>query len=117
MTQTLQHDVGSAYVITLLVMAITMALAMGLVTAGVSELDISGNYRNRATVYYAADSGIERTIVDLRADFTWIDQVLESGPWALVDPFPSTVTIDGTALVLPTDAGGEVIPGYVDLGN
>ncbi len=117
MTQTLQHDVGSAYVITLLVMAITTALAMGLVTAGVSELDISGNYRNRATVYYAADSGIERTIVDLRADFTWIDQVLESGPWALVDPFPSTVTIDGTALVLPTDAGGEVIPGYVDLGN
>ena len=47
MTHALQNDAGSAYVVTLLVMSITLALGMALVTAGVTELDISGNYRNR----------------------------------------------------------------------
>ena len=117
MTLTLQNDAGSAYIVTLLVMSITLALGMGLVTAGVTELDISGNYRNRATAYYAADSGIEKTIVDLRADQTWIDQVIDSVAWTLVDPFPSTVTVGGVTLTLPVDGGGEVIPGYVDFGN
>ena len=117
MTNTLQNDAGSAYVVTLLVMSITLALGMGLVTAGVTELDISGNYRNRATAYYAADSGIEKTIVDLRADQTWIEQVIDSTVWTLVDPFPSTVTVGGVTLTLPVDGGGEVIPGCVDFGN
>ncbi len=117
MTHALQNDAGSAYVVTLLVMSITLALGMALVTAGVTELDISGNYRNRATAYYAADSGIEKTIVDLRADSTWIDQVIEAATWTLVDPFPSTVTIDGMTMNLPTDGNGDVIPGYVDLGS
>ena len=114
---TLQDNTGSAYVVTLLVMSITLALGMGLVTAGVTELDISGNYRNRATAYYAADSGIEKTIVDLRADQAWIDQVIDTTTWALVDPFPSTVTFGGMTVTLPVDGGGDVIPGYVDLGN
>ncbi len=117
MTPTLQSNAGSAYLVTLLVMAITLALGTALVTGGVTELDISGHYRNRATAYYAADSGIEQTVVDLLADSTWIEQVIESDPWALVNPFPSTVTFDGMTLNLPTDGNGDVIPGYVDLGS
>ena len=108
---------GFAFLITVLVMAITMAMGLGLVMSGGTELDISGNYRNRATAYYAADSGLERTIVDLRASTSWIDEVIDTTTWTVWSPFPTTVTFDGQTVTLATDGNGNVIANYYALGS
>ena len=108
---------GSAFVITLLVMAITLAMGLALVTSGMTELDISGNYRNRATAYYAADSGLEQTVVDLGASTTWIEQVIDTTTWTIHDPFPTSITINGQTVTLAVDGNGDVIPGYYSFGS
>ncbi len=115
--RTRRPEEGSAFVITLLVMAITLVMGLGLVTSGMTELDISGNYRSRATAYYAADSGLEQTVVDLGATTTWIEQVIDTTTWTLHDPFPTTITIDGQTVSLTVDGNGDVIPGYYPFGS
>ncbi len=108
---------GSAFVITLLVMAITLVMGIGLVSSGVTELDISGNYRNRATAYFAADSGLEQTIIDLGASTSWVDQVINTTTWTIHSPFPTTVTIDGQTVALAVDGNGVVIADYYAFGS
>jgi len=108
---------GSAFVITLLVMAITLAMGLALVSSGMTELDISGNYRNRATAYYAADSGLEQTIIDLAASTAWIDEVINTNTWTLQSPFPTSVTFNGQTVTLAVDGNGDVIPAYYALGS
>lgn len=108
---------GSAFVITLLVMAITLAMGLALVTSGMTELDISGNYRNRATAYYAAASGLEQTVVDLGVSTTWIEQVINTTTWTIHDPFPTSITINGQTVALAVDGNGDVIPGYYPFGS
>lgn len=115
--RTRRSEGGSAFVITLLVMAITLVMGLGLVTSGMTELDISGNYRSRATAYYAADSGLEQTIVDLGSTTTWIEQVIDTTTWTLRDPFPTSVTIDGQTVSLAVDGNGNVIPDYYPFGS
>jgi len=114
---TRRSEGGSAFVITLLVMAITLVMGLGLVTSGVTELDISGNYRSRATAYYAADSGLEQTIVDLGSTTTWIEQVIDTATWTIHDPFPTSITIAGHTVALAVDGNGDVIPDYYALGS
>lgn len=108
---------GSAYVITLLVMAITLVMGLALVTSGVTELDISGNYRNRATAYYAADSGLEQTVIDLGASTTWIEQVVSTANWVVHNPFPTSITIDGQTVALAIDGNGDPIAAYYAFGS
>ncbi len=110
-----QH--GSAFVITLLVMAITLVMGLGLVTSGMTELDISGNYRSRATAYYAADSGLEQTVVDLGSTTTWIEQVIDTTTWTIHSPFPTSITIAGQTVSLAVDGNGDVIPDYYPFGS
>jgi len=108
---------GSAFVITLLVMAITLAMGLALVSSGMTELDISGNYRNRATAYYAADSGLEQTIIDLSASSAWVDQVIDTNTWTLQSPFPTSLTFNGQTVTMAVDGNGDVIPAYYALGT
>lgn len=115
--RTRRSEEGSAFVITLLVMAITLAMGLALVTSGVTELDISGNYRSRATAYYAADSGLEQTIVDLGATTTWIEQVIDTTTWTIRDPFPTSITIGGQTVSLAVDGNGNVIADYYAFGS
>lgn len=112
-----QTEHGSAFIITLLVMAITVTMGIGLLSSGATELGISGNYRNRATAYYAADSGLEQTVVDLASTTTWIEQVINTTTWTVHDPFPNTVTFAGTTVSLAVDGSGIVIPGYYAFGS
>jgi hypothetical protein len=113
----LRSDAGAAFVITLLVMAVTLVMGLGLATSGVTELDISGNYRNRATAYYAADSGLERTAIDLAADSAWIYEILDPITETLLSPFPTSVTFDSTTVSLSVDGNGDAVPGYYPFGS
>ncbi len=108
---------GSAFVITLLVMVVTLVMGLGLASSGMTELGISGNYRNRATAYYAADSGIEQTVLDLGVSSTWIEQVINTTNWTIHNPFPTAITIDGKTVTLAVDGNGDVIPDYYALGS
>ena len=108
---------GSAFVITLLVMAVTLVMGIGLVSSGVTELDISGNYRNRATAYFAADSGLEQTVIDLAGSTTWVEQVIDTSTWTVRSPFPTSITLDNQTVALAVDGNGVVIADYYALGS
>jgi len=98
-------------------MAITLVMGLGLVTSGVTELDISDNYRSRATAFYAADAGIEQTIIDLASTTTWIPQVVDPLTWTVRNPFPTSVTIGGQTVSPAFDGSGNVIPAYYAFGS
>ncbi len=108
---------GSALLITMLVMAITVAMGFGIVTLTLTDLEISGNFRNRAAAYYAADSGIEQTIADFNVDPSWIAALIDPADWSLRQPAPSTLTINGHTLTLTLDSDGSHVADDYALGT
>jgi hypothetical protein len=62
----LRAQQGSALPLALLTMLLLSVLGFALVTVGMSETVISGNWRSYSAAFYAADAGIESGIVGLR---------------------------------------------------
>lgn len=112
-----RSDKGSALLVTLLVMALTLAMGAGLLTVGSADLEISDNFRSRASAYYAADGGIEQTLADLTTSTAWIAQMVDPTDWSLRVPFPTTVTIDSMVVTLRQDADGDPIVDFYPLGG
>ncbi len=105
-----------AVVIALMVVLIVAAIGSGLLTTALTDLDISFNETNTAIAFFAADSGLQQVIVDVTADDAWVNSIL-TGSMAVVNPFPTTVTIDGQVVNVTVDGNGDAVPGYYPFGG
>lgn len=114
----LDDDCGSALLICLLCLLVLSVVGASLLVAMDADLHISSNVASRQQGFYQAESGLERTRVDLAADSDWALQILDTStsPPTLVDPFPETVTINDITVTLDTESG-TVVPGYYPLGG
>lgn len=109
-------DAGSALLVTLLVMALTLTMGVGLLTVGSTDLEISGNFRSRATAYYAADAGIQQSLANLRASGAWILPMVDPTDWSIRSPFPTTVTIDSLVVAVQQDGDGDPLVDFYPFG-
>lgn len=108
---------GIGLVITLLILAIVSALGSTIIVGNMADLQISNNYSHRSTAFYAADSGIEATIRDLRQDQTWILRFVNQQTWTLNDPLPTDVVVNGQAIVAGAGDGYSYFGGWEQLGD
>lgn len=107
-----------ALVATLMVMGIVTVLGVAIVLNTATDLNVSTNERAQAYAFYEADAGLERTKVDLSADNVWVEAAIDKSmnPLGLADPFPTSLTINGTTVALTTE-GGEAAAGYYRYGG
>src|SRR5207247_10446551 len=57
---------GAALVLTLLILTLLSALAVGLSALGMTEGAASGSWRDYSSAFFAADAGLESGVVNLR---------------------------------------------------
>ena len=114
MTRIRPDDAGVALIVTLLAMALMMALGMALVLPTMTESRIASAYRDGTAALYAADAAIERSLRDVlvAADVSRVlDGTLRStfvdGQAGGARALPGGGTID---LTEETDAVREVNP-------
>ena len=117
LANTASDERGFGLLMTLLVLATTVALGINMISSGVTELEISGNYRNRATAHFAADSGIEQTYADLRNGGSWVPQLLNMSTWTLKQPFPSSFTVNGLTINVAIDGSGNAVADSYTVGS
>jgi hypothetical protein len=96
----IRDQCGVGLVITMLILLIIGAIGSTMMITNVADLEISNNFSNRSVAFYAADSGLEATGLDLRQDSAWIAALVSPATWTAIDPVPSGVTINGSALTL-----------------
>lgn len=111
----LRDEKGIGLVISLLVLAIVSALGATVIAGNMADLQISTNYTNRSVAFYAADSGVESALRDLRSDSTWILTYLDPQTWEPLSPLPEGVSINGAAVTSVTP--GDVSAGYWTFGG
>ncbi len=95
-----------ALLIAVLILFVVSLLGASVVTLGQVDLSLSDNYRASTTSFHLAESGLQATVADLRADYyadlndnwliNWVD--IAANPPAVIDPFP--------------DPAGAMINGY-----
>ena len=112
---TAKEERGIGLVIVLLLMAMVAALGSGIIATNVSDLTISNNWGNRSVAFYAADSGVDVLVRDLRSDPSWLAALIDTTTWEPVDPIPLPLTVNGAAITTLL-AGGPVAPGYFRFG-
>ena len=106
---------GFGLLASLLVLMIVAVLGTTLVSVTMTDLAISANFQASAGAFYAADSGIQQTIVDLAVDNRWTASLFAGG---VPLSSPDTLTINGHTVTAPRDRkSGEIVPGYYSLGT
>lgn len=64
------QESGVAIIVTIMVLLIVSLLGASIITLGRVDYAVSANYRSSTAALYLAESGIQATAADLRADFT-----------------------------------------------
>jgi hypothetical protein len=87
-------------------------LGVSMLTVTTADIGASANYRGSKAAFYEADSGIQRSIMDLTANSNWSEAAVDGSllPIVLQDPFPTTLDINGHTIDL---SGG---PGWYSFG-
>lgn len=103
---------GVALLIAVLILFVVSVLGAAMVSLGRVDYELSGNYRSRTASLSLADSALQATAADLRADYNtdpaasalaaWAN--LNANPVTVVDPFPDPtgVLVNGHALTPAT---------------
>lgn len=114
----MSEERGATLVITLLVMLLVFVLGSALATSMLAEIASSANYRSRGESLWQAESGLERTAVDLLADPDWARQMVDYStiPMVVTASFPVSSTFNGETVNYDL-SGGAVVPKYYDLGG
>jgi len=101
----LESDRGIAIVFVLLLLMLLSALAVALALTTSSERQVSASYGMGAEVFYAADAGFERALLDLSMTPDW-NAVLGGGMSTFIDASSRRVMPNGSLLNLSqaTDA-------------
>lgn len=76
--RSLTDEKGMALIVTLMTMALILALGMALTLTTITEARIASNYRRAAQARYAADAAVERAVPELARVLPW-DDVLAGG--------------------------------------
>jgi hypothetical protein len=103
---------GVALLATLLVLLIVSTLGASMLMVTSADIGASANYRGAKAAFYEADSGIQRSIMDLIANSNWSEAAVDGSllPIMLHNPFPTTLDINGHTIDL---SGG---PGWYSFG-
>jgi len=112
-----RDDEGFGLIASLLIMTIIGLLGAGLLTSGMADLGASDNYRSAKTAFYAADSGIEQTVIDFLVDNTWAPQIIDPStlPLRARTTFPTTVTINNQTIAIQQQ-GNNPVAQFYDFG-
>lgn len=89
---------GIGLIAVLLVLAVISAVASTMIAGNMAELQVSNNFSHRSIAFYAADSGLEAAIRDLRTDATWVTRMVHPITYAAVTPVPTEIVINGFEL-------------------
>jgi len=108
---------GFGLLASLLVMTVISVLGAALLTTGMSDLRISDNYRSAKEAFYAADSGVQQSLIDFVADNTWAPTMVDASSLPIVPKinFPATVSINNQAIIL-AQQGGNPVAKFYDFG-
>lgn len=106
---------GVGLIIALLMLAVVSAIGSTIIAGNMADLQVSSNYGNRAVAFYAADTGIDVTLRDLRANPSWVAGLIDPSTWQPYDPIPTGVMVNG--IPLTSVVAGDVSAGYWNLGG
>jgi PilX N-terminal len=67
----IRNEDGMVLVVVLMILMATVMLGMGSLMVASTDIKISGNYKESASAFYAAEAGVERALTDLRNDLDW----------------------------------------------
>lgn len=109
---------GVGLLAALLVMLMISTLGATLMLTANTDLTVSDNYRAVKVALYEADSGLEQSVVDFLNDPNWIVNVVNPTlPVTQINPFPTTLSINGHTFTVATDGSGNAIPDYYSWGG
>lgn len=91
---------GIGLVAVLLVLAVISAVASTMIAGNMAELQVSNNFSHKSVAFYAADSGLDATIRDLRTDTAWIAQLVSPTTYQAISPVPSGLSVNGNPVTL-----------------
>ncbi len=118
---------GSALLVTVLVLFVVSILGTTVVSMGHTDLTLSSNYRSSINALNLADSGLQASAADLRADYyidptdnwllDWVNTA--SSPPTVVMPFPDATgtLVNGYALAVGTPSPNPYPGTPYDLGG
>lgn len=108
---------GFGLIASILVMTVISILGAALLTSGMSDLGASDNYRSAKQAFYAADSGVQQTLIDFVVDSAWAPTMVDASTLPIVPRpnFPATVTINSQAINL-AQQGGNPVAKFYDFG-
>ncbi len=112
----LGDEEGFGLLFALMALAAVGVIGWSMMTTGMIDMTISDNFRSKSAAFYAADAGIEQSLVDLKVDSTWIDEIVDPATWELIPLSSSSLTINGHTLSLSLDGSGYIVPGYYSFG-
>ncbi|HEX2897918.1 MAG TPA: pilus assembly PilX N-terminal domain-containing protein [candidate division Zixibacteria bacterium] len=74
----ISNNRGSAILIVIALIAMLTAVAIVSIDRSNSDLDLAGNQVSEEQAFYAAESGAERALVELNANFAWRGPILDA---------------------------------------
>jgi hypothetical protein len=109
---------GIALLAALLVMLLISALGASMLVVSAADIGASANFRGAKEAFYEADSGIQRSVIDLVGNNDWAEDTIDGTilPIMIKNPFPDNVTINGSGITLAAGAGGPQ-PGWYPFGG
>ena len=108
---------GFGLIVSILVMTVISVLGAALLTSGMSDLAASDNYRSAKQAFYAADSGLQQSLIDFVADNTWAPTMVDASTLPIVPTinFPAIVSINNQAINMEQQ-GGNPVAKFYDFG-
>ena len=96
---------------------IVALIAWAMTTNGIIDLTISDHYRNYSAAFYAADAGVEQTLIDFKLDDDWVADLIDVDNWVARPPGGATLSINGSAITVKLDGDGNIVPGWYPMGT
>ncbi len=115
--RSLGNEDGFGMLFALMAMSAVGVIGWSMMTNGMVDMTISDNYRSKSAAFYAADAGIEQTLIDLKVDSAWIDDIVDPETWTLVPLSSSSLTINGHTVNVTLDGSDLIVPGYYSFGG
>lgn len=115
--QNLRSEHGFGLLFAIFALGIVGVLGFTMMTNGMIDMTVSDNFRSKSTAFYAADAGIEQTLIDLKVDNAWVGELVDTATWTATTPASSTLLINGHTVTLQLDQTGAIVPGFYALGS
>jgi hypothetical protein len=112
-TKSRASERGVALILVLLTLLLISAVLMGMIVASNSETNISGNFRDEQTAFFAARAGVEEIRDRLRPNAT---NTLSNTAFFTASPTPLPGAVNGV-LYVTNPTGGETVTPWLTTGT